>query len=210
MRSTGKWPRQWPGGDHSSLGLDRSACGRDAADPIAVPDEVGRGNAGLKGGTAQPRQLEGESTRLEPAIILTEARVDHVAGQVGKASTRLRAVEHFDIRQAPRSLGGDQLLLLACTIRCPRDEQVALVFESEVGTLLHLVEERDTLPDEIHLFRVVELQAKRAGGHGRGERRQGWTFLDDDGSQTSALGKVGRRATDDAPANDDEVGGLRR
>jgi len=82
--------------------------------------------------------------------------------------------------------------------------------QPDVDARLQLVEEGDALPDQLDLLDVVELQPKRAGGDGRGQRCQGRAFFEDDGFEPGALAEVCRGAADDAPADDDEVGGVGR
>jgi hypothetical protein len=76
--------------------------------------------------------------------------------------------------------------------------------------LLQVVEECHALPDQLDLLGVVELQPKRAGGDRRGQRCQGGAFFQDDRLEPGAPGEEGRGTTDDAPADDDEVGGVGR
>ena len=141
---------------------------------------------------------------------MPEPGVDDIAGQVGEASTRLGAIEQLDVGQPPLPLRVNQLTLRPGAGGRPRDKQVALMFQAEVDARLQLVEERDALPDQLHLLRVVELQPEGTGRHRRGERGQRGPFLDDDRAKAGALGEVGGRAADHAPADDDEVGGLGR
>src|SRR5207237_7092775 len=79
----GNWSRECSARDHDGPRLDRSRRRRYAKDPIALSDEVGDADAGLKRGAARARQLERQPTRLEPAITLPEPCVDDIAGQVG-------------------------------------------------------------------------------------------------------------------------------
>jgi hypothetical protein len=92
----------------------------------------------------------------------------------------------------------------------PCDEEVALVVKAEVDAPVKLVEERDAFSDQLDLFRVAELQPKGSGRHRGGQGRQGGAPLHDDRLQSGSLGEEGRRATDDAPADHDEVGGVGR
>ena len=75
---------------------------------------------------------------------------------------------------------------------------------------LQLVEECDALADQLHLLDVVELEPERAGGDRSGQGRQCGAFFEDDRPESSTLREEGRGATDDAPADDDEVGGVGR
>jgi hypothetical protein len=75
---------------------------------------------------------------------------------------------------------------------------------------LQVVEECHALADQLDLLDVVELQTKRAGGDWCGQRCQCRTLFQDDRLQSSPLREVGRGAADDAPADDDEVGGIGR
>jgi hypothetical protein len=84
------------------------------------------------------------------------------------------------------------------------------VSKPDVDSLLQLVEECHALPDHLDLFEVVELQPERAGGDRRGQRCQGGSFFQDDRLEPGALGEERGGATDDAPANDDEIGGVGR
>jgi len=85
-----------------------------------------------------------------------------------------------------------------------------VVPKPDVNSRLQVVEECDTLPDQLDLFDVVELQPKRASGDRRGQRRQGGAFFQDDRLEPGALGEERRGTTDDPPADDDEVGGFGR
>ena len=123
---------------------------------------------------------------------------------------RLSPIEQVDVGQPPSSLLGDQLGLGPGALRGPGDEEVALVPEPNVDARLQLVEEGDALPDQLNLLNVVELQPKGAGGDRRGERCQGWAFFEDERLEPGALREVRRGTTDDAPADDDEVGGVGR
>jgi hypothetical protein len=75
---------------------------------------------------------------------------------------------------------------------------------------LQVVEECHALSYQLDLLDIVELQPKRAGGDRGGQRRQRGAFFEDDRLESGPLGEEGRGATDDAPADDDEVGGLGR
>ncbi|HXO58826.1 MAG TPA: hypothetical protein VN834_03410, partial [Candidatus Acidoferrum sp.] len=65
-------------------------------------------------------------------------------------------------------------------------------------------------PDQLDLFGVVELQPKGTGGDRRGQCRKGGALFQDDRLETGPLGEERRGATDDAPADDDEVGRVGR
>src|SRR5207237_9639141 len=152
----GNRSREWSGRDHDGPRLDRSRRRRYATDPIALSDEVGDADAGLKRGAARARQLERQPARLEPAITLPEPGGDDIAGQVGEATTRLGVIEQLDVGQPPLPLRVNQLTLRPGAGGRPRDKPVALMFQAEVDPRLLLVEERDALPDQLDLLRVVE------------------------------------------------------
>ena len=80
----------------------------------------------------------------------------------------------------------------------------------DVDALLEIVEEFDAFADERNLFGIVELQAKCPGRDRRGESRKCRPLVNDDRPQSGSLSKKGRRAADDAPANDDEVSAVVR
>ena len=80
----------------------------------------------------------------------------------------------------------------------------------DVDALLEIVEEFDAFADERNLFGIVELQAKCPGRDRRGESRECRPLVNDDRPQSGSLSKKGRRAADDAPANDDEVSAVVR
>jgi len=82
--------------------------------------------------------------------------------------------------------------------------QPEVVF-SQAGALREGIEEGDALPDQLDLFRVVELEPEAAGRDRRGQGRQRRAFFDDDGAQTAALRKESGGAADDPAADDDEV-----
>jgi hypothetical protein len=75
---------------------------------------------------------------------------------------------------------------------------------------VQVVEEGHALAYQLDLLDVVELQPKRAGCNRSRQRCQRGTLLKDEGLEPGALGEEGRRATDDSPADDDEVGGVGR
>ena len=75
---------------------------------------------------------------------------------------------------------------------------------------MEVVEECDALPDQLDLLDVVELEPKGAGGDRGGQRRERWAFFEDDRLQSGTLREERRGATDDPPADDDEVGGIGR
>jgi hypothetical protein len=202
--------RQWAGRDDDGFRRNRTLGRGHAADAIALPLKADDGPAGLEAGAARPCQLEGEATRLEPAVALAEARVDDVAGEVGKAPPRVRAIEQLDIIESPSALGRDKVSLRARSFVGARNEQVTLVTKAEVNPLLQVIEECDALADNLDLLDVVELKPKGTRGDWSRERRQRWAFFEDDRLQTGALGEIGSGAADDAAADDDEVGGLGR
>jgi len=84
------------------------------------------------------------------------------------------------------------------------------VAKADIDARLQLVEECHALADQLHLLEVVELEPKRAGGDRSGQGRQRGAFFEDDRPESSTLREEGRGATDDAPADDDEVGGVGR
>ena len=104
----------------------------------------------------------------------------------------------------------DQVGLGASPLRCPGDEQVSLVPKADIDARLQVVEECDALPYQLDLLDVVELQTKGAGGDRGGQRRERRALFEDDRLESSTLREEGRGAADDAPANDDEVGGVGR
>jgi hypothetical protein len=75
---------------------------------------------------------------------------------------------------------------------------------------VQVVEEGHALAYQFDLLDVVELQPKCAGCDWSGQCCQGRTLLENEGLETGTLGEECRRATDDAPADDDEVGGVGR
>jgi len=84
------------------------------------------------------------------------------------------------------------------------------VAKADIDARLQLVEECHALAYQLHLLDVVELEPECAGGDRSGQGRQRGTFFEDDRPQSSTLREEGRGATDDAPADDDEVGGVGR
>jgi hypothetical protein len=165
---------------------------------------------GAKARTARASELEGKATRFEPAVTLAKPGVDDIIGQVGKSAAGFRPIEQLDIRQPPLALGLDLPALGSGTVVGLRDEQVTLVAKSKIDTLLQIVEEVDTFTDQRHFIRVVELQPKGAGGDRGGQRRQRGAFFEDDRLESGAFGEKRGGTTDDAPADDDEVGGIGR
>jgi hypothetical protein len=79
-----------------------------------------------------------------------------------------------------------------------------------IDAWLQVVEECHALPYQLDLFEVVELQPKGAGCDRGGQRCQRRAFLEDDGLQSGAFREERSGASDDAPADDDEVGGIGR
>jgi hypothetical protein len=175
-----------------------------------VDAEPGCGNPRIDPRTTRPGEFKSENARLEPAIALTEASIDDVARQVGKATPCLGTIEQLDISQSPSALGGDQVSLRQGAVGCPGNKEVALVPKADIDARLQLVEECHALADQLDLLDVVELQPKRAGGDRSGQRCQRRSFFEDDCLQAGPLREVRRGATDDAPADDDEVGGVGR
>jgi hypothetical protein len=84
------------------------------------------------------------------------------------------------------------------------------VTEPEIDPLLKVIKEVNALADHLDLFRIVELQAEGAGRYGGGQGGECRAFLEDDRLEAGALGKVRGGAADDAPSDDDEVGGFGR
>jgi hypothetical protein len=82
--------------------------------------------------------------------------------------------------------------------------------KTDIDARLQVVEECHALPYQLDLLDVVELKPKGAGGDRGGQRRQRGAFFKDDRLESGTLGEEGRGATDDAPADDDEVGGVGR
>lgn len=201
---------QWPGGDHHSIGLDRLNGRYHAAHALAFPEKARDRLIGAEPGAAQARELEGEATRLEPAIILAKAGVDDVRREIRKPASRLTAIEKLDVRQTPPMLRSNEVGLHTCPGLGTGDEEISLMPEAKVDALLQVVEERHAFADQLDLLGVVELQPKGARCNRRRQRRQRWTFLDQDRRESGPLREIGRRATDDAPADDDEVGALGR
>jgi hypothetical protein len=80
----------------------------------------------------------------------------------------------------------------------------------DIDAPLQVVEECHALPDQLDLLDVVELEPKRAGCDGRGQRRQRRPFFEDDGPKSGTLSEIGSCAADDAAADDDEVGAIGR
>ena len=72
------------------------------------------------------------------------------------------------------------------------------------------VEEGDTLADQVDLLGIVELEAEGAGGDRCGQGRECRALLQDDRLEPSALREQCGGTSDDAAADDDEVGGLGR
>jgi hypothetical protein len=175
-----------------------------------VDAESGYGNAGLDPRAALPGKFNGEYTGIEPAITLAEASVDDVTSQVGEAPEGLGAIQQLDIVESPTALAGDQVFLRPCPVIRSSYEEISLMPNPDIDALLQVIEECDALTDQLDLLDVVELQPKRAGGDRRGERSQRRTLFEDDRGQAGTLGEKGGRATDDAAADDDEVGGLGR
>jgi hypothetical protein len=209
-RQLAERPGERTGRDDNGLRRNRAGGRRHAANAIALSRKAGDGPACFEACSARPCQLQGEATRLEPAVALAEARVDDVAGEVGKAPPRVRAIEQLDIIESPSALGRDKVSLRARSFIGARNEQVTLVTKAEVNPLLQVIEECDALADQLDLLDVVELKPKGTGGDRRGERRQRRAFFEDDRLKTGALSEIGSGAPDDAAADDDEVGGLGR
>jgi hypothetical protein len=84
------------------------------------------------------------------------------------------------------------------------------VAKADIDARLQVVEECDALAHQRDLLSVVELQPERARRNRGGQRRQRGAFFEDDRLESSTLREEGRGATDDAPADDDEVGGVGR
>ena len=91
-----------------------------------------------------------------------------------------------------------------------RDEQIALVTDTDVSALLEIVEEGDALADELDLLRVVELKPEGPGRYRSRQRRQRGALFENDRPQSGTLREKRRGATDDAPADNDEVGAFGR
>jgi hypothetical protein len=104
----------------------------------------------------------------------------------------------------------DQSGLGASPLRCPGDEEIPLVPKADVDARLEVVEECDALTYQLDLLDVVELEPERSGRDRGGQGCQRRAFFEDDRLQSSALREESRGATDDAPADDDEVGGVGR
>jgi len=75
---------------------------------------------------------------------------------------------------------------------------------------VQLVEEGNTLADQLDLLGVVELEAEGAGGYGCGQGCQCRAFFQYLGLQAGSLREQRGGTSNDASADDDEVGGLRR
>ena len=161
-------------------------------------------------GTTRASELEGQAPRFKPAIALSEPGVYDVLAQIRKSPARFPTVEQLDVGQAPRPLGIHKSGLGAGALIGACDEKVALVTKPEVDALLEIVEEFDAFADERHLFGIVELQAKCPGRDRGGESRKCRPLVNDNRPQSGSLSKKGRRAADDAPANDDEVSAVVR
>ena len=172
--------------------------------------ERGHSGAAAKTCAARFRDLQGEASWFEPSIARTVAGVPHLRRQVGKALTRLVRVEQFDVRQAPAPLVLDQLALPVRSLIGQGGEQVALVTKSEADALVELVEERDALADQLDLLRIVELKPEGTGGDRGRQGREGRPFFQDDRLEAGALREECGGATDDAAADDDQVGGFGR
>jgi len=84
------------------------------------------------------------------------------------------------------------------------------VSEPDIDARLEVIEECHALSYQLDLLGVVELQSKRASGDRGGQRRQRGSFFENDCLQPRPLGEECRGATDDAPADDDEVGAVGR
>jgi hypothetical protein len=159
---------------------------------------------------ARPCQGEGQASRFQPAIALAEARIHDVARQVRETAPRVRAVQELDIIESPRTLGRDEITLSPGTVVGASDEQIPLMAQPEVDSLLEVVEECHTLADQLDLLGVVELQPKGTRGDRRGQCGKRGPFFEDDRFQAGALGEEGSGAADDAAADDDEIGALGR
>ena len=66
--------------------------------------------------------------------------------------------------------------------------------------------EGDALEHERHLVDVVELRPEGTGRGRRAQRPERGTTLEDDGAQTGTRREVRRRGTDDATADDHQIG----
>jgi len=199
-------------GSNDDLAAPNFASIRDDAydHAVVVPLESRHRLPQAETGTTRASELEGEAPRFEPAIALPVPGVHDVLAQIGKPLARLPIIEQLDVGQAPRSLGLHQGDLCAGALFGAGYEKVALVAKAEVDPLLEIVEEIDAFANERHLFRIVELQPKRSGRDWRSECRKCRPLVNDNRPQAGSLSKKGRRATDDAPAYDDEVGAFVR
>ena len=209
-REPGERARERSGRDDHRRRLHRPGRRGHAANAIALPRKPRDDPARFETGSARPSQLQGQPSRLEPAVALAEARIHDVARQVREALPRRRTVQQLDIIESPTALRRDQVFLSAGPLLGPRGEEVSLMAKSDVDALMQVVEECHALAHQLDLLDVVELQAKRARGDRRGEGRQCWAFLENDGPKSGALGEKRGRAADDAAADDDEIGGLGR
>jgi hypothetical protein len=84
------------------------------------------------------------------------------------------------------------------------------VVKAEVNGALQVVEEFDTLANQLDLLDVIELKPKRTGCDRRRERRKRRALFEDQGPKSGTLREEGSGAADDAAADDDEVGAVGR
>ena len=82
--------------------------------------------------------------------------------------------------------------------------------QAEPGSLMQLVEECDTLADQLDFLGVVELETEGAGGDRGGQGCKCRAFFQDDSLEAGALREEGGGAPDDPAPDDDEVGRLGR
>ncbi len=77
------------------------------------------------------------------------------------------------------------------------------------GDLSEVEEEFNRATHQIQLLRVIKLKPERTGGGRRGQRTQMGALLKEQRPQSGACGVEGGGRSDNATANDDEIGGRR-
>jgi hypothetical protein len=202
---------QRPRGDDHHVGPNLAPIGRHPDDSLAgITLESRHRLPGAKPRTAGASEFERKASWFEPAVTLAKPGVDDVVSEIGKSAAGLCPIEQLDVGQTPLALGLGLLALGSGAIVGGRDVQITLVPQAKVHALLKIVEEVDTFANQRDFVGVVELEAKGTGGDRRGQRGQCRPFFNDDGLESRAFSEKSCGTADDAPADDDEVGGVGR
>ncbi len=178
------------GGDDDGVGGDVAAGRAHARDPFPGVRDLGHGGAGDEGCSTTGRRgrdarrigrgggvAGGQSLDVEPAVIGSIAGAEHAIGEPWPSSARLVAGEELDVGEAPLALARHEPAGALERRVGERAEEVAAVPQPEVpaieaGSLGEGVEELDTLANGGDLLGIVELEAKGAGRHRRGQGPQ--------------------------------------